>query len=474
MMEEDLNITWSSYSAHLKQMLEDLITSQSFTDVTLVCDDKVQLEAHKIILTSSSTFFRHIFKSSAISGEAKPIIYLKGINHEDMKPILNFIYLGEARFSQERTNQFLKVAQDLELTAISNLETGTSIHENLLTDSVNSSEFRVEEGSFTENEDLELIEQKEQNLENKIDSMALMSNTREKPDIIEDEVQTTINNFAENNKFKCNKCNDLFSSKSYLKTHCIKTHNANGVTNICRWCGFQAENKPELKCHKKEVHNYKSCTKCDFIAEYRPKVLIHYNKTHRKIGQDSNDKNISMRCEQCDFKASRTEALEEHIESIHITQATMQCKNCKHSYSSDFLLKKHEIAKHSGKEYEYYYGKITENGERSYFCTECDYQNHYTTSIRRHIKSVHLDIKYYCDQCDYSATNMGNLNIHTNFVHKSIKKFCHICDKTFKTDGSLQCHVNSKHLGVKLHCTLCNSEIGRYGNLRKHMKKCHL
>ena len=163
MMEEDLNLTWSSYSDHLKQMLEDLITSQSFTDVTLVCDDKVQLEAHKIILISSSAFFRNIFKLSAISGEAKPIIYLKGINHEDMKPILNFIYLGEARFSQERTNQFLKVAQDLELTAISNLETGTSIHENLLTDSVNGSEFRVEEGSFTENEDLELIEQKEQN-----------------------------------------------------------------------------------------------------------------------------------------------------------------------------------------------------------------------------------------------------------------------------------------------------------------------
>ena len=30
-----------------------------------------------------------------------------------------------------------------------------------------------------------------------------------------------------------------------------------------------------------------------------------------------------MRCEQCDFKASRTEELEEHIESFHITQATI-------------------------------------------------------------------------------------------------------------------------------------------------------
>ena len=129
MEEGDCFITWNDYSDHMKQMLQHLMKSQTFTDVTLVCDDKIQLEAHKIILISGSKFFEAILKPIFQVGDIKPIIYLKGINHHEMESILQFMYLGEARFSQERTSEFLRVAMELELKSISQIDKNNSQNE---------------------------------------------------------------------------------------------------------------------------------------------------------------------------------------------------------------------------------------------------------------------------------------------------------------------------------------------------------
>ena len=42
-------------------------------------------------------------------------IYLRGIQHQEMESILQFMYLGEATFYQDRMNEFLCVAKNLEI-----------------------------------------------------------------------------------------------------------------------------------------------------------------------------------------------------------------------------------------------------------------------------------------------------------------------------------------------------------------------
>ena len=115
MKEEEFTLKWRAYSGHLTQMLQDLKMNQSFTDVTLVCDDKIVLYAHKIVLSASSGFFQMIINNNS---DSKLIVYLKGIKYQEMKVILDFIYLGKASFLKERSNEFMKVAFDLELKAI--------------------------------------------------------------------------------------------------------------------------------------------------------------------------------------------------------------------------------------------------------------------------------------------------------------------------------------------------------------------
>ena len=97
-------------------MLHALMKSNELTDVTLVCDDKTQFKAHKIVLSACSTVFKSIINDLP---QNNSVIYLRGIQHQEMESILEFMYLGVATFYQERMNEFLNVAKNLEVKEIS-------------------------------------------------------------------------------------------------------------------------------------------------------------------------------------------------------------------------------------------------------------------------------------------------------------------------------------------------------------------
>merc|ERR1712133_34542 len=125
MHQEKYNQNWHTYSDHLREMLHDMMKSDELTDVTLVCDDKIQLKAHKIVLSACSSVFKNILSSLP---QNSSVIYFKGIQHQEMESILEFMYLGVATLHQERMNEFLNVAKNLEIKEINTDEkSGKSI-----------------------------------------------------------------------------------------------------------------------------------------------------------------------------------------------------------------------------------------------------------------------------------------------------------------------------------------------------------
>ena len=84
-----------------------------FNDVTLVSDDYKQFPAHKVILSAGSTVLRKLLLIN--SGSQNPVLYLKGMRNEELRTVLQFLYLGEARIPEDRVNDFMKAAQELEL-----------------------------------------------------------------------------------------------------------------------------------------------------------------------------------------------------------------------------------------------------------------------------------------------------------------------------------------------------------------------
>ena len=108
---------WHSYSDHLREALNEMMLSSEFADVTLVTDDKQQIRAHRNILSAASPVFKSILQID--SNNANPVIYLRGIQHSEMESIMQFIYLGEARFYEDRMSEFITVSKNLEIKELS-------------------------------------------------------------------------------------------------------------------------------------------------------------------------------------------------------------------------------------------------------------------------------------------------------------------------------------------------------------------
>ena len=111
------NLIWQSYPNHLREMMQNMMQADNFTDVTLVTDDKKSIKAHRNILSACSPVLNNILKLH--SQPNHPIIYLRGIQYSEMESILQFIYQGEARFAEYRLNEFLSVSQSLEIKQLS-------------------------------------------------------------------------------------------------------------------------------------------------------------------------------------------------------------------------------------------------------------------------------------------------------------------------------------------------------------------
>ena len=117
MDQEKYALTWHKYPDHLRGMMREMMTSGDFADVTLVCDDKKTLKAHRNILSACSTVFKDILQMHTQSNH--PVIYLKGLQYSEIDSILQFMYLGEAKFYESRINEFIHAVKDLEIKELS-------------------------------------------------------------------------------------------------------------------------------------------------------------------------------------------------------------------------------------------------------------------------------------------------------------------------------------------------------------------
>ena len=115
MNQEKLNLTWHTYTDHVREMLHHMMSSNELTDITLVSADKKKFKAHKVVLSSCSSVFKSIINDTLLSDA---IIYLTGIQSSEIESILKLIYLGEAILHQERMDEFINATRSLEIKEI--------------------------------------------------------------------------------------------------------------------------------------------------------------------------------------------------------------------------------------------------------------------------------------------------------------------------------------------------------------------
>jgi len=112
---EKLCLRWDDFAANLSNALYDLKEDKDFTDLTLVCADHQQVDVHKVVMASSSHFFKKVLKNIKHN---HPLIYLRGIKITDMEALLSFMYHGQVSLAEENLNSFLAIAEELEVKGL--------------------------------------------------------------------------------------------------------------------------------------------------------------------------------------------------------------------------------------------------------------------------------------------------------------------------------------------------------------------
>ena len=120
---ENYDISWKNFESRMSHSFADIRNHDQFLDVTLAADTAdgsvEALRAHKVILSACSPVLRTLLtKQSALSPYSPfmPImLYLRGISARDLNHVLEFIYKGSVSLAQDELNDFLAVAESLQI-----------------------------------------------------------------------------------------------------------------------------------------------------------------------------------------------------------------------------------------------------------------------------------------------------------------------------------------------------------------------
>ena len=113
---EKLCLKWNEFHQNIVTSYHEIRKNTDFSDITLVCEDDTQVYAHRVILSACSPFFMKLLKKNA---HPNPIIYMRGLRTNELNALVDFIYHGEVSIYQEHLDDFLKLAEEMQLKGLS-------------------------------------------------------------------------------------------------------------------------------------------------------------------------------------------------------------------------------------------------------------------------------------------------------------------------------------------------------------------
>ena len=241
---EKLSLKWNDFHTKVAQSFGLLRKEEDFFDVTLVSEDEVQISAHKLVLASSSSFFKSVLRKSSHS---HPLIYLSGVNSVNLEFVMNYIYLGEVQIYQEQIDSFLDVAQKLKVSGLisdgkkephSDQEPNSKLQElqdtNMFKDEVQESFVNSIELNNTKNATFVIANQDESEIREKVSEMLV----------------------KRDGNFMCTVCGKAGRDMSNMKRH-AETH-IEGLTYNCTLCDKTFRSKNALRGHIYGFHKNKN------------------------------------------------------------------------------------------------------------------------------------------------------------------------------------------------------------------------
>ena len=114
-MDDKFFLQCDNFQGNLKSHYTELRENNQFSDVTLFCEGGQQVKAHKIVLSATSKLFNDMLIPN---NQSKPIIYLRGINIDQLSFLLDYIYFGEVQVPTNTVQEFMAMAEDFKVKGL--------------------------------------------------------------------------------------------------------------------------------------------------------------------------------------------------------------------------------------------------------------------------------------------------------------------------------------------------------------------
>ena len=223
-MSEKLSLRWNDFQSKVSRNFSLLRSEEEFFDVSLVSDDQKMMSAHKLVLSASSPYFKHILTNNKHS---HPLLCLDGVSSGELQFVLDYIYHGEVQIHQEQLDRFLEVAQKLKLEGltIKDGEHGKKVNETLeeaVAIEIETEDETVIRKSATNTEEIE----------QKISEYIVRGEDRKyscgycgKSGVrLAGDIKRHIETHLEGLSFPCQSCDKTFRSRDVLRRHKYRSH----------------------------------------------------------------------------------------------------------------------------------------------------------------------------------------------------------------------------------------------------------
>lgn len=233
----------------VSQSFKKLQQESHFNDVLLLSEDDVQIPAHKIVLSASSSFFKRILQNNP---HRDTLLFIGGVTSKYLGLVSDYIYQGEVQIYQEQLDEFLSTAQKLQIVGLlkkpgesnSNLNVKGEDEEEAKGD-LTTEPFKFD--NEAENQDIE-------NEKPKVNYGISLGNLDR--DILMKKKRELFRRTTEGNgrAFECLGCGKLMNNQANMMRH-VETH-IEGLSYNCQICGKMFRSNNSLSNHNSVFHRF--------------------------------------------------------------------------------------------------------------------------------------------------------------------------------------------------------------------------